>query len=521
MKRAILALAGGLALLAPAAQARTLRYASVGDIRTMDPHGLYETFTQSTLANIYESLLRMTEMLELEPSLAVSWEQARPDMWRFRLRPGVRFQDGTPLAADDVVFSIQRAMADGSDMKVATATIRAVTSPDPMTVEIETKGPNPILPREIVFLGIMSRSWAEAHNATQPVDIRKGQDNFASRNANGTGPFRLVLREPDSRTVLASNPGWWDTPRHNLTEVVFRPIGNSATRVAALLSGELDLMEPVPVQDIPRIAAAPGLRVLQGPEIRTVFLGMDQAREQLTDSPLRGRNPLKDLRVRRAMLLAVDAEAIHQRIMRRESRVAGLIIGPGIEGYDAALDLRPRTDVEAAKRLMAEAGYADGFEIGLDCPNDRLVNDAAICTAVVPMLARIGIKVVPNIRPRAQWSQKVLSRDTSFYLQSWSTPTYDAFNPLVSIAAAPRNGHGAFNSGGYENARIEELIPRIQRETDAAGRRAMIGEVLRIHRDEIGHIPLHQQFLAWGVRANVATPLMPDNVIKLWLTRID
>jgi len=207
--------------------------------------------------------------------------------------------------------------------------------------------------------------------------------------------------------------------------------------------------------------------------------------------------------------------------MRRQSRVAGLILGPGVEGYDPAIDIRPATDIAQARRLMADAGLGDGFEVGLDCPNDRLVNDQAICTSLVSMLARINIRVVPNIRPRAQWGQKVLSRSTSFYLQSWSTPTYDAFNPIVSLLAAPRDGRGTFNSGGYENARIETLIPRIQQETDPATRRGMIAEVLRIHRDEVGHIPLHQQFLAWGARSNVTTPLMPDNVIKLYLTRIE
>jgi peptide/nickel transport system substrate-binding protein len=521
---ALPALALGAALAAPMAgpaDARTLRYASVGDVRTMDPHGLYETFTQATLNAVYEGLVRMNERLELEPALALSWENPEPELWRFRLRPGVRFQDGTPFTADDVVFSFQRAASEGSDLKVPVATVREVRAVDPLTVEITTRGPNPILPREIVFLGMVSRGWAERNGAVQPVDIRQGRENFSTRNANGTGPFRLTLREPDTRTVFANNPLWWDTPRHNLTEVVFRPVGNAATRVAALLSGELDLMEPVPVQDIPRVAATPGLRVLEGPEMRTVFLGMDQARAELTDSSLRGRNPFQDLRVRRAFLLAVDAQAIHQTIMRRQSRVAGLVVGPGVEGYDAALDTRPATDVAEARRLMAEAGFAEGFEVGLDCPNDRLVNDAAICQAVVPMLARIGVRVVPNIRPRAQWSQKVLSRNTSFYLQSWTTPTYDAFNPIVSLMAAPRQGRGSFNSGGYENARIEALIPRIQGETDQPARRAMIAEALRIHRDEVGHIPLHQQFLAWGARANVSTPLMPDNVIKLHLTRMD
>jgi peptide/nickel transport system substrate-binding protein len=327
-------------------------------------------------------------------------------------------------------------------------------------------------------------------------------------------------REPGIRTVLVVNPNWWGKREHDIDEVVFTPITNDATRVAALVSGELDLMHPVPLQDVERLKGEKGVEVLQGPELRTIFLGMDQARDELLYSSVKGKNPFKDVRVRKAFYQAIDVEAIKSRIMRGASRPSGLMVGPGVNGYDAAIDQRYPYDVEAAKKLLAEAGYPEGFEVQLDCPNDRYVNDERICQAVAAMLARAGIKVTLLAQTKSKYFQKVLSKDTSFYLLGWQPPSYDAHSTLFNTMNTPADklpnapkGQGGFNPGSYSNPKVDELTAKLQQEIDPAKRQAMISEAFQIHKADIGEIPLHQQAIAWGVRPNVHVEQRSDDYV--------
>jgi peptide/nickel transport system substrate-binding protein len=516
-----LAVACSLALAGPlsaGAEAKTFRFATPGDLRSMDPMALFETFTLATQGAVYEALVRTNEKLGFEASLATEWSQPSPTVWRFKLRPNVKFHDGTPFTADDVVFSVARAQMEGSDVKPTIVTVKEVKKIDDLTVDFITSEPDPILINEIPFLYMMSKSWCEKNGATQPVDVRKGQENYATRNANGTGPFKLKSREADVKTTFEVNPNWWDKPKHNLTEIVYTPIGSDPTRVAALLSGEIDFMEPVPAQDVDRVSKAPGIKVLQAPELRTIFLGMDQFRDELVESDVKGKNPFKDVRVRKAFELAIDVEAIKTTVMRGTSRPTGLMWGPGINGYDAGLDKHPKADVEAAKKLLAEAGYPNGFSVGFDCPNNRYVNDERICIAVTSMLARAGIKANLNAQPRAQYFPKILSRNTSFYLLGWTPGTYDVHNVLSSIMASAQGPQGTFNLGRYSNPKLDALTLKIQTETDKAKRQTMITEAAKIHQDEVGHIPLHQQALAWGLKSNIELVQLADNVLKLhWI----
>jgi peptide/nickel transport system substrate-binding protein len=314
------------------------------------------------------------------------------------------------------------------------------------------------------------------------------------------------------RTVLVPNPGWWNKPEHNLTEAVFLPIANEPTRVAALVSGEIDMMEPVPLQDVQRLQRDARLKVMQSPELRIVFLGMDQKRDELLYSNVKGRNPFKDRRVRQAFYQAIDIDAIRTRIMRGAATPAGLMVAPGINGFDPALNKRLPYDSNAAKKLLADAGYPSGFEVTMNCPNDRYVNDAEICQAVTVMLARIGVKVNLLAEPKATYFPKVLSRDTSFYLIGWMPGTYDSHNPLFSLMATPgEGGQGQFNLGAYSNPRLDELTRAIASETDPVKRQAMISEAFKLHAEDIGHIPLHQQPLSWGMKKNIELVQLPDN----------
>jgi len=501
---------------APAALAVTFKFADQGDALSMDPHALNESLQLSIMGSVYEPLVGRGKKLELIPILATSWKQTAPTVWRFVLRPNVKFHDGTPFTADDVVFSWERAKAEGSDMKTYVGPFKEVKKIDDLTVDIVTNEPFPILPDTIGFWYMMSKSWCEKNNAKEPVDVRKGKENAATLKANGTGPFMLKSREPGVRTVFSVNPGYWTKIESNITEAVFTPIGNAATRVAALISGDIDMMEPVPLQDIEKINANPSLKLLQGPELRTIFLGMDQSRDELLYSNIKGKNPLKDKRVRQALYQAIDENAIAKTVMRGAATPTGLMIAPGINGFTKEQNARLPYDVAAAKKLLADAGYPNGFEVGMNCPNDRYVNDERICQSVAAMLARIDVKVNLMAETKVTYFPKILSRETSFYLLGWTPASYDAHNPIFALLMSPGPaGRGQFNLGSYSNKRVDELGPQIASELDKKKRDAMIAEVFKMHADDVGHIPLHQQALAWGMKKNIDLVQLADNINQL------
>jgi peptide/nickel transport system substrate-binding protein len=501
-----------LATLGTAAAAQMVRIANQGDALSLDPHSLNETLQLSVTGNVYEPLVGRNKDLSLRPVLATSWKQVSPTVWRFELRKGVLFHDGSEFTADDVVFSFARAAGDGSDVKSFINDVAEVRKAGSHAVEVVTKAPFPILPDMISQLYIMSRKWCEQNNATRPVDRRKGVENTASFKANGTGPFRVRERQPNVRTVFTRNGTYWDKIEGNVAEVVYTPISNDATRVAALLSGQVDVIEPVPLQDVARIGASGKAKVLQGAELRTIFLGMDQKRDELLYSNVKGKNPFKDKRVRQAFYQAIDIDGIRRVVMRDAARPAALLVGPGINGFDPALDKRLPHDVQAAKKLLDEAGYPNGFEVGMNCPNDRYVNDARICQAVAANLARVGVKVSLSAETKGTYFPKVLRRDTSFYMLGWTPATYDAHNALNALVrCVDGEGGGQFNLGAYCNPKVDELIGKIQSETDKSQRDALIRQAFRLHAEDIGHLPLHQQALAWGVAGNVDLVQFADN----------
>ncbi|MDR6536166.1 ABC transporter substrate-binding protein [Variovorax soli] len=520
-KLAAMAVMSALGTLCLSVDAQTIRVANQGDALSLDPHSLNESLQLSVDLNVYDALTDRNKDLSLAPSLATSWRQTSPTVWRFELRKNVKFHDGTPFTADDVLFSITRAAGDGSDVKAKVNDIKDVRKVNDYAVDIETKGPFPILPDVLSDLAIMSKKWCEENKAEKPVDRRKGIENTASFKANGTGPFRVRERQPNVRTVFVRNGTYWGKIDGNVQEVIFTPIANPATRVAALVSGEIDVMEPVPVQDIARINASPNAQVVVGPELRTIFLGMDQKRDELLYSSVKGKNPFKDKRVRQAFYQAIDINGIQRTVMRGASRPTALMVGPGINGWTAEQDKRLPYDVDAAKKLLSDAGYPNGFEVTMNCPNDRYVNDAQICQAVAANLARIGVKINLAAETKGTYFPKILRRDTSFYLLGWTPTTYDAHNALDALMRCPddKTGDGQFNLGSYCNPKLDELIGKIKSSTDKNERMAMIKEAFTIHADDIGHLPLHQQSLAWGVSKKVALTQRADNFMPFkWMS---
>ncbi|MDD7911795.1 ABC transporter substrate-binding protein [Pseudovibrio exalbescens] len=506
------------ALAGTSASAETLKFAFQGTLNQLDPYSLNESFTLGMHGNVYEGLVRLTPDLQIEPSLAERWEIIEPTRWRFYLREGVKFHNGNDFTAEDVAFSAERVRSEGSDVTTRLAPDVKVEIVDDYTVDFVLSAPNPILHSEWGTWLIMDKEWTEANDAVKVTSASDTSPNYASLNANGTGPFKITSHEPGVRTVYEKNENWWDEVKHNLTRVEFTPISSDATRVAALLSGEMDMVYPIPVQDINRVNSNDGTSALTGPELRTIFLGMDQKRDELLYSDVKGKNPFKDVRVRKAVYQAIDIEAIKTKIMRDLATPSALMISPFLFEHSDEFQRFPY-DPEASKALLAEAGYPDGFSVGMDCPNDRYVNDEAICQAVASFLARVGIKVDLNAQPKAQYFAKILASggyDTSFYLLGWTPGSFDSYNVLLNLhnCRDDAGNGGPFNLGGYCNPRVDELSKLILSENDQEKRNAYITEAYRLTTEEVSHIPLHQQGLAWGVADNVSVAQRADNYFK-------
>ncbi|MEI7446278.1 MAG: ABC transporter substrate-binding protein [Burkholderiales bacterium] len=508
------------AVAPPAALAQTLRWASQGDPQTMDPHSQNELLTNSMNGQVYESLLTRDRTLGFAPSLATEWQQTSPTVWRFRLRPNVRFHDGTPFTADDVVFSINRAKEPTSLIRVYANAVGEPRRIDDLTVEFVLPQFNPVMLDHVGSIPIMSRPWSEKFGATRPLDFKAKEDKHTALNANGTGPYILVSRQPDVRTVYRRNPNWWGRHEGNVQEVVYTPIRSDATRTAALISGEVDfVLDPAP-QDLARLKANPALKVIEGIENRSIFIGMDQGRDELLYGT-KGRNPFKDVRVRRALYQAVDIEAIRTRLMRGQAFPTGAIT-PSPRGTfeDPELERRLPFDLARARALMAEAGYRDGFEVTLDCPNNRYINDEEICVALAGMWSQIGVKVRVNAMPRAQYFPKLEKLDTSMYMLGWGGAIVDAETTLTPIVRnRGTGGVGDYNYGNYRNDRLDGIAAASSREADPAKRRELIKAALREHGEQVHHIPLHRQVIPWAARANVDVVHRADNWLEWqWIT---
>jgi peptide/nickel transport system substrate-binding protein len=510
--RCTLSAAIAAAMLTATADAKTFRWASQGDILTMDPHSQNEGLNNSMADHIYEPLVNRGKTMALEPSLAISWSAVNPSTMRFKLREGVKFHDGAPFTADDVVFSVARALEKTSDFSAYMQGIKEAKKVDNLTVDIITDGPAPTLLDQLTEVRMMNKAWATKNNALRPQDFKNKEETFTARNANGTGPYILKSREPDVRTVVTTNPNWWG--KHEdaaIKEVAYTPIKANATRMSALLTGEVDFVLDPPPQDLAKLKEDKALKILEGNENRTMFLNFDQGRDELLYGS-KGKNPFKDLRVRQAMLHTIDANAIHVSTMRRLSLPTMSMIAPQVRGYSKDLEKRPAVDINKAKALMKEAGFEKGFDVTLDCSNNRYINDEAICVAIAAMLAKIDIRVKVNAMPRANYFPKIQTNDTSMYLLGWGVPTFDSLYTLQSILRTKgTGGDGTWNFSGYSNPKIDAIVDKLKTETDTAKRAEMTKEALMLNQADVGHIPLHHQVIPWAMRANVTVVHRPDN----------
>ena len=520
------ALACLLAPLPAAAQGKILRFASAFDPQTMDPHALALLYQSRVVTQIYESLVNRGKDFKLEPSLATAWEMTSATTWRFKLRPGVKFHDGAPFTADDAVFSIERALDKASQRKNQMLGIVGAKKVDAATIDITTAAPDAVLPEKLWPVGMMSRPWCEKNGVQKPQDYNAKQETFAVRNANGTGPFMLVRYEADVRTHLKANPAWWGkaTPAlaaqfggGNLDEVQYQVIQSDATRLAALQSGQVDFVIDPPFQDLARLKADKALRVSEADDIGTQYFALDQRSAELAGSDVKGRNPFKDVRVRRAVQLAIDTDLIVKQVLRGEGKVTGSFVAPLIDGYVPEFEQRPKADAAAARALLKEAGYDNGFTVQMDCVN--VAWRASVCQAAAAMLEKVGIRASLVTSPSSVFFPKLSQGTGSLVEFGWSA-TPDPWGTLQSLVRTNDGlAAGAFNAGRYSNAKLDALIDGLRVEPNLAKRRQMASDALRLMATELPIIPLYRRQHNWVMRPNIDAVHWPNDVLELrWVS---
>ncbi len=496
--------------------AAPLRIASAFDPQTMDPHAIALLHHTRVVFQVYESLVNRDERFRLEPGLALSWQAVQPTVWRLRLRPGVLFHDGTPFTADDAVFSIERAIAAPSQRAFQLKGVSGARRVDALTIDIVLEAPDAVLPEKLHYIGIMSKAWAERHGVPRAQDFNGEQETHAVRHANGTGPMRLVRYEPDVRTQLERHPQWWgwaDRRSGNLGAVSFVTVRSDATRLAALASGEVDLVLDPPYQDIARLKADARIALVQTADIGQQYLAFDLASPELRDSDVKGRNPWRDLRVRRAVYHALNMPLIIDKVLRGQGQPTGALLSPLVDGSPAELDRRLPYDPARARQLLGEAGYPNGFSVTLDCVNVAWREN--VCQAMAAMLTQLGIRTQLRSSPSGTFFPKLTQGTASFIEYGW-TATPDAWHSLNGLFRTPdRSGLGTFNAGRYSNPKVDALIDAMRTEPDPTRRRAMVSTVLRLVADDLPYIPLYRRTLSWAMTKKVQAVMWPNDAIEL------
>ena len=486
----ILAIAAiGLALSVGAAPAKTLKMAYDADPVSLDPHEQLSGGTLQLSHMVFDPLIRWKQDLSFEPRLAESWERVDATTVRFKLRSGVKFHSGATLTAEDVKWTFDR-LKSSPDFKGIFVAFKELKVVDDQTFDIVTDGPFPLVLHTATYIFPMDRAFYEKGGA----EITKHGDSFASKNVSGTGPFTVVSREQGIKVVFKRFADYWDANSPgNVDEIVMTPIKEAPARVAALLSGGVDFIAPVPPNDLERVGGDPNVTLVTLPGTRIITLQLNQERVEA----------FKDARVRQAIVHAINNEGIVQKVMKGFGTVAAQMSPPGYLGYNEALT--PRFDPTAAKKLMEDAGFGDGLEVTMMCPNNRYVNDFKICEASVAMLAKIGIKVDLTTMPKAQYWPKFDERAADIMMIGWHADTEDSANFYEFLSMTPNKdtGRGQYNSGAYSNTEVDGLTEASLKETDDAKRAALLQKVEQIMYDEAAFVPFHWQNLAWAARKGV------------------
>ncbi len=503
-------------VLAPAMAAeasdKPFVWARSNDALTLDPHAVNEGTTHALNHHIYEPLIIRDHTGKLEAALATDWRQTiDPLVWHFTLRPGVVFHDGSKLTVEDVVFSVKRAMSPTSDLRSRLQGVRAVKRLDSDKIEIRTFARDPLLPIQLTDIYILSRAWAEKHDVAKPQNYSAGEKTYAMSNANGTGPYRLVTREIGKATRLTRHDaywGWAGDDERRIRDIVYQPIPDGRERITALLDGSVDFVQDVPVGEIETLGQAPNVDMKVGPENRVIFLGLSVAKTY-DGQP----NPLTNPDLRRAIAMAIDRRAIQRDIMRGQSIPTAVLAPPGINGFPTDLDVIAPPDPDGARKLIANTDTR--WKLTLDCPNNRYVNDAAICGAIAEQLKNAGLKIDVQLRPKTQHFKKVRGGGSQFFLLGWGVPTFDSAYIFSNLVHTRQANLGTWNGTGFSDPALDKQIVELSQMVNNSGRSKSLAAIWQRLAETRIYIPIHVQTLLYAMKDRYQINVDISNTPKL------
>jgi len=484
------------------ATAQEIRIGLGAMARSMDPHFTNSGPDVANMLHVFDKLILQDEKQALMPGLATSWTAINPTTWEVKLREGVTFHDGTPFTAEDVAYTVKRAVdvpKSSSPFALYVKTIKEVVVKGPHLIHLTTAEPAPLLPWDISTFGIISKKHGE--NAAT-------EDYNSGKAAIGTGPYKLVSYSPNERIVFQRNEAYWGG-KPVWEKVTFSLIANQASRTAALLAGDVDAIDTVATQDIERLKSTTGIGVWRAPSNRVIYLILDSERavaEHVRDADGKPMtvNPLKDSRVRQALSQSISREALVERIMEGEGIPTGQLVPPGFFGHDPSIKT-PAQNFDAAKKLLADAGYPKGFQLTLHGSNGRYLNDAKLTQAIGQMFVRIGVATTVETLPRQIYATRGNEFGFSVGLFGWGTDTGEAASPLKSLIHTrdAKTGAGASNRGRYSNPKIDAVIDEALRTLDDKKREALLQEATRLSVEDAAIIPMYFQVNTWATRGNL------------------
>jgi peptide/nickel transport system substrate-binding protein len=518
IRRALLTAAAPLALsllMAAPATAQELRIGLAAEPSSIDPHYHALTPNNQIATQVFERLTDQDENQKVLPGLAESWRAVDDKTWEFKLRKGVKFANGNEFSARDVIFSycrVPKVENSPSSFIASTRMVETMTAPDPFTIVMTTAEPFPLMPITASNIAIISAKDAGAPEdlkfnkaGCEGVTVWPKTDDFNKMKYAGTGPFKYAQFTPGDRIVMEPNEGYWgEKPKWK--KVTLRPITNSASRVAALLANDVDFIENPPIQDLPRIKSNPNLALESKLSSRIIYLHFNYLADVPPGVTEAGeKNPFRDKRVREAISLAVDREAIVARIMAGEAKAAAEFLPNPLDGTNPGIQAA-KPDAAKAKKLLAEAGYPNGFALTIGTPNDRYINDAQVTQAVAQMLNRIGIKAQVDAMTAATFFSRRTKREFGIWLAGWGADTGEMGNPLRALAATPdpKIGFGTTNPGGYSNKEMDDLLKQAFATVDDKKRNEILAQASRVVMGDFGVIPLHFEVTTWAFKKGLS-----------------
>jgi len=492
------AVAATLAFAGTPVKAQDLTVALGASVTSLDPHFHALQTNNNIAAHVFNMLIEQDESQRLKPGLALSWTPKDDNTWAIKLRPGVKFHDGSDFTAEDVLATIKRipwVPNSPSPFTIYTKAIKDVVVLDPLTIEIKTDGPYPLLPNDLSSFYIVSKKAVEAPS-----------DDFNKMTAAiGTGPYKFAEYTRGERIVLDRNEAYWGE-KPEWKKVTFRLITNPAARVAALLSGDVQMIEAVPTADIDQLKKNANITLAQAPSNRVIYLHMDHQRDAtpfLADKagkPL-PKNPLKDLRVRQALSMAISRDGIVERVMEGVAIPASQLLADSFFGTSP--NLKPmKFDPDAAKKLLADAGYPNGFAITIHGPNDRYINDGRIIQTIAQMWSRIGLDAKVEAMPWATFAGKASNQEYSIFLVGWGSSTGETSGSLRALVATYNRdtGMGSANRGRYSNPEMDKVLAEALKTVDEKKRAALLATASELSMNDVGIIPLHYEVSTWALK---------------------